>query len=79
MMRNAGMSEKLAENKFKDEVWGDDLPMGPPTDTIVESAPNINLQGVIRSDGYEYVEWPPDEGSWWFRSHAGLPWSKWEN
>jgi hypothetical protein len=81
MMRNISMSEEVTDKNFQDELWGDqeNLPMGPPSESMAYEEPRIDLQGVIRPDGYEYIQWPPDEGGWWYRSHAGLPWDEWKN
>jgi hypothetical protein len=81
MMRNISMTEEVADKNFQDEWWGNEenLPMGPPSESVVHEGPRIDLQGVIRPDGYEYIQWPPDEGGWWYRSHAGLPWNEWGN
>ncbi|MDP6098865.1 MAG: hypothetical protein QF566_01670, partial [Candidatus Thalassarchaeaceae archaeon] len=80
LMRRISMTEEVVDKKFQDELWGvgENQPMGPPTDAMVDE-PNTNLQGEIRPDGYEYLQWPPDEGDWWYRSHSGLPWNKWQS
>jgi len=81
MMRNISKTEEMSGKNLQDELWGNEenLPMGPPSELLADNTPRIDLQGVIRPDGYEYIQWPPDEGGWWYRSHAGLPWDEWKN
>jgi hypothetical protein len=81
MMRNISTAEEVADKNFQDELWGnqENLPMGPPSESMADKGPRIDLQGEIRPDGYEYIQWPPDEGGWWYRSDAGLPWVEWKN
>ena len=81
LMRNISKTEEMSGKNFQDELWGNEenLPMGPPSELLADNTPRIDLQGVIRPDGYEYIQWPPDEGGWWYRSHAGLPWDEWKN
>jgi len=81
MMRNISKTEEMSSKNLQDELWGNEenLPMGPPSELLADNTPRIDLQGVIRPDGYEYIQWPPDEGGWWYRSHAGLPWDEWKN
>ena len=34
----------------------------------VNAPPPLNVNGVIKGDGYEWYEWPESSGSWWFRT-----------
>ena len=43
----------------------------------VEPAPEAI--GVVRDDGYEWLQWPSGTGEWWYRrAHSRSRWSKWQ-
>ena len=40
--------------------------------------PTAKLKGEVNeNDGYEYLEHPSGSGKWYYRTHAGEPWNKW--
>jgi len=78
MMRGMNAEEQKERMKWDDQVWQEPqgMPMGPPVQEAKQPGPE--LTGVNQSDGYEYLEWPTASGDWWYRTGAGLDWSKWE-
>ncbi len=40
--------------------------------------PPPSANGVRQPDGYEYVEWPDNSGTWYLRAQPTDPWNKWE-
>ena len=78
MMRGMNAEEQKERMKWDDQVWQETqgMPMGPPVQEAKQPGPEFT--GVNRPDGYEYLEWPAASGDWWYRTGAGLNWSKWE-
>ena len=65
---------------MEDELWGEPTPQGPPTaEEMAIDEPANSLIGVVRDDGFEYIEWPPDSEEWWYRQHSGTGWDRWQN
>ncbi len=51
-------------------------PASPPQQT--PSAPAITEIGMVKDDGYEWLEWPQGSGEWWYRrAHSRTRWEKW--
>ena len=47
------------------------------TSNTVEPAPGAI--GVVRDDGYEWLQWPSGTGEWWYRrAHSRSRWTKWQ-
>ena len=45
----------------------------------VMAEPAIDEIGMIRDDGYEWLEWPREGGEWWYRrAHSNVRWKKWQ-
>ena len=52
-------------------------PASPPQQT--PSAPAITEIGMVKDDGYEWLEWPQGSGEWWYRrAHSRTRWKKWQ-
>ena len=59
---------------------------GPTTSHHIDQAgqqpgtvePAINEIGMVRDDGYEWLEYPEGSGEWHYRiAHSGTRWTKW--
>ncbi len=53
-------------------------PPSTPSPMPVFSGPPPSANGVRQPDGYEYVEWPNNSGTWYLRAQPTEPWKKWE-
>jgi hypothetical protein len=42
------------------------------------SSPHVAQVGEVQPDGYEYLEHPPDSGSWWYRDQQTNHWEPWK-
>ena len=43
------------------------------------SEPPVTESGVLKGDGYEWIQWPPGHADWWYRAaHSNDLWQKWE-
>ena len=70
------LNEKLAMAEFDDAV---------PTPHVNElqassaiTGPAIDEIGLVKDDGYEWLEWPQGSGGWYYRTaHSRAPWDKW--
>ena len=41
--------------------------------------PALEAIGVVRDDGYEWLQWPSGTGEWWYRSaNSRSRWTKWQ-
>jgi len=40
--------------------------------------PTANLRGQMNSDGYEYLEWPSQSGTWYYRDQGTGEWVIWQ-
>ena len=70
------LNEKLAMAEFDEAV-----PTPHANEPQVSSAitgPAINEIGLVKDDGYEWLEWPQGSGGWYYRTaHSRAPWEKW--
>ena len=39
--------------------------------------PNMEIEGVVGDDGFEWLEWPEQSDIWWFRDDSGY-WAQWD-
>ena len=73
-------AEEMTGRRMEDELWGEPTAQGPPTaEELAINEPASSLAGVVRGDGFEYIEWPPDSEEWWYRQHSGTGWDRWQN
>jgi hypothetical protein len=41
--------------------------------------PPVSEVGVVKDDGYEWLQYPPGHADWWYRAaHSNDLWQKWE-
>ena len=70
------LHEKLA--------MSDDDPAGStvayfPNQASSVSDPPVSEVGVVKDDGYEWLQYPPGHADWWYRAaHSNDLWQKWE-
>ena len=71
------LNEKLAMAEF-----GDAVPTPQTNELQASSAitgPAIDETGLVKDDGYEWLEWPQGSGGWYYRTaHSRAPWEKWD-
>ncbi len=42
------------------------------------TGPTIDEIGLVKDDGYEWLEWPQGSGGWYYRTaQSRAPWEKW--
>ena len=41
--------------------------------------PSIDAKGELRPDGYEWLEHPVGNGTWWYRASGASSWKKWDD
>ena len=50
-----------------------------PQQPMVKAEPDIGETGMVREDGYEWLEWPQGGGEWYYRrAHSRVSWTKWK-
>ena len=50
-----------------------------PSSPEAAEAPAITEIGVVKDDGYEWLQWPQGNGEWWYRrAHSQARWKKWQ-
>ena len=50
-----------------------------PGQALVVNEPPVSEVGVVKDDGYEWIQWPPGHADWWYRSaHSNDLWQRWE-
>ena len=71
------LHEKLA---LSDEgVNAVPTPAALPGQALVVNEPPISEVGVVKDDGYEWIQWPPGHADWWYRTaHSNDLWQKWQ-
>ena len=55
--------------------------MSQPEQSLLSenTVPFVNQTGIVKDDGYEWIEWPQGSGSWYYRRpHSNSSWIKWE-
>ena len=53
-------------------------PAAPPQ-AQAATEPAITAVGVVKDDGYEWLEWPEGSGVWYYRrAHSRTSWTKWQ-
>ena len=70
------LNEKLAMAEFDAAVPTPHAnePQTPSTTT----GPAVDEIGLVKDDGYEWLEWPQGSGGWYYRTaHSRAPWEKW--
>ena len=50
-----------------------------PSQPHVAAEPAITAVGVVKDDGYEWLEWPEGSNEWYYRrAHSRTSWTKWQ-
>ena len=50
-----------------------------PGQALVINEPPVSEVGVVRDDGYEWIQYPPGHADWWYRAaHSNDLWQKWQ-
>ena len=53
-------------------------PAAPPQPQVA-TEPAITAVGVVKDDGYEWLEWPKGSSVWYYRkAHSRTSWTKWQ-
>ena len=69
------LNEKLAMAGHAGPAPNDQTPQQP----MVKAEPDIGETGMVREDGYEWLEWPQGGGEWYYRrAHSRVSWTKWK-
>ena len=71
------LNEKLAMAEF-DETVATPHANEPQASSAI-TGPAIDEIGLVKDDGYEWLEWPLGSGGWYYRTaHSRAPWEKWD-
>ena len=71
------LNEKLAMAEFDEAVPTPHA--NEPQASSAITGPAINEIGLVKDDGYEWLEWPQGSGGWYYRTaHSRAPWEKWD-
>ena len=69
------LNEKLA---MAAAVAAPTAPAAPPQPQVA-TEPAITAVGVVKDDGYEWLEWPEGSSTWYYRTaHSRTSWTKWQ-
>jgi hypothetical protein len=69
------LNEKLAMTHDRD-VTSETL---PTQQASVMAEPGVSETGLVRDDGYEWLQWPGEGDEWWYRrAHSNGRWKKWQ-
>ena len=50
-----------------------------PGQAQVVNEPPVSEVGVVKDDGYEWIQYPPGHADWWYRpAHSNDLWQKWQ-
>ena len=50
-----------------------------PPQPQAATEPAITAVGVVKDDGYEWLEWPEGSSTWYYRTaHSRTSWTKWQ-
>ena len=63
-------------SEFNDDSIGSAPPSVPPASQI---NPDSKLQGNFAEDGYEWIEYPPGQGEWYWRDQSSGEWVHHQN
>ena len=71
------LNEKLAMAEFDENVATPHA--NEPQASSAITGPAIDEIGLVKDDGYEWLEWPLGSGGWYYRTaHSRAPWEKWD-
>ncbi|MDP6900144.1 MAG: DNRLRE domain-containing protein [Candidatus Thalassarchaeaceae archaeon] len=61
------MAMRFRQDEDESDGWDEDI----------ESTPPSSEMGMVRPDGFEYLEW--SDGDWYYRHEVGDEWLKWQD
>ena len=77
--RSKLLEEKIAMSEFSEPAAADSTDHYAPQGTD-DSEPPVNASGLVRDDGFEWLESPQASGVWWYRvAHSNQSWQKWQS
>ena len=74
--RTRMLHEKIAMTSQAETVT---VQQHQPQQGTTAAGPSAGEIGVVRDDGYEWIQWPSGTGEWWYRrAHSRSQWTKWQ-
>ena len=73
------LNEKLAMSATVSPATTTAVQATQPSPPETVEMPAITEIGVVKDDGYEWLQWPQGNGEWWYRrAHSQAQWKKWQ-
>ena len=73
------LNEKLAMSATAVPATTTPVQATQPAPPEAVEEPAITEIGVVKDDGYEWLQWPQGNGEWWYRrAHSQTRWKKWQ-